>query len=376
MSRIIYLGMDVHKDSYSLCGFDAQNQCFLTEATIKAEVSQVLKFVKTIENRYKGEDVAIICGYEAGPTGFGLCRDLQKAKVSCVVMAPSSLPKSPDNKKRKTDKIDARDLALHLAQHTYKAVNVLSPEMESIKELTRVRASAMKAKKRAKQNLLSFLLRKGMVYPFGGRSKYWTQQFSAWLKTLEFTNILERYSFEEYLTEVNHQVARVALLDEKISEIAENQLIQEDVKKLCCLNGISTYTAVSIVSEIGDFNRFEKASHFANYLGLCPGVHSSGLSSQNLGITKAGNGNLRRLLIEASQSLGNSQVCGKKSQRILARQKGMDPSIVAYADRASSRVKRKRSAMICRGVNVNKATTAAAREMACFIWGMMTNNVA
>jgi hypothetical protein len=54
----------------------------------------------------------------------------------------------------------------------------------------------------------------------------------------------------------------------------------------------------------------------------------------------------------------------------------MDPSNVAYADRATSRIKRKRSAMIFRGVNVNKATTAAAQEMACFIWGMMTNNVA
>lgn len=376
MNRVIYVGMDVHKDTYSLCAFDAQNQCFPSETTVKAELVHVLKYLKSIENRYKDDDIAVVCGYEAGPTGFSLCRDLQKARVSCVVMAPSSLPKSPDNKRRKTDKIDARDLALHLAHHTYKAVNVLSPELEAIKELTRVRASATKAKKRAKQNLLSFLLRKGMVYPFGGRSKYWTQQFFAWIKTLEFANPLERYSFEEYLTEVNHQVARVALLDEKIAEIAETQLIEKDVNKLCCFSGISTYTAVSLISEVGDFNRFEKASHFANYLGLCPGVHSSGLSSQILGITKAGNGNLRCLLIEASQSLGHSLICGKKSQRILARQKGMDPSIVAYADRATSRIKRKRSAMIFRGVNVNKATTAAAREMACFIWGMMTNNVA
>ena len=376
MNRVVYVGMDVHKDTYSLCAFDAQNQCFLSETTIKSEVVHVLKYVKSIENRFKDDDLVVVCWYEAGPTGFSLCRDLQKANVSCVVMAPSSLPKSPDNKRRKTDKIDARDLALHLAHHTYKAVNILSPELESIKELTRVRASATRAKKRAKQILLSFLLRKGMVYPFGGRAKYWTQKFDAWLRTLEFANPLDRYSFEEYLTEVNHQVGRVARLDEKITEIAETQLIDEDVRKLCCFSGISTYTAVSLISEVGDFHRFEKASHFANYLGLCPGVHSSGLSSQNLGITKAGNGNLRRLLIEATQSLGHSLICGKKSQRILARQKGMDPSIVAYTDRATDRVKRKRRAMIFRGVNVNKATTAAAREMACFIWGMMTNNVA
>ena len=111
MNRIIYVGMDVHKDTYSLCAFDAQNQFFLTETTIKSEVALVLKYLKSVGNRFKDDELDVICGYEAGPTGFSLCRDLQKAQVSCVVMAPSSLPKSPDNKRRKTDKIDARDLA-------------------------------------------------------------------------------------------------------------------------------------------------------------------------------------------------------------------------------------------------------------------------
>lgn len=214
-----------------------------------------------------------------------------------------------------------------------------------------------------------------MVYPFGGRSTYWTQKFYTWLKTLEFTNALERYSFEEYLAEVNHQMSRVSRLDDKISEIAETPSIKDDVKKLCCFSGISTLTAVSFICEIGDFNRFEKASYFASYLGLCPGVHSSGLSSQNLGITKSGNKNLRCLLIEAAQSMSHSQLCGKKSLRLLARQKNMDPLIIAYADRAVERIKKRRSSMIFRGVPINKATTAAAREMACFIWGMMTNNI-
>ncbi|NLL06889.1 MAG: IS110 family transposase, partial [Clostridiaceae bacterium] len=225
------------------------------------------------------------------------------------------------------------------------------------------------------QNLLSFLLRKGMVYPFGGRAKYWTQQFFAWLKTLEFSNPVERYSFEEYLSEVNHQMSRVSRLDDKIAEIAETPSIKDDVKKLCCFSGISILTAVNLISEVEDFNRFEKASYFASYLGLCPGIHASGLSSQNLGITKTGNKNLRRLLIESAQSMSHSQICGKKSLRLLARQKNMDPLIIAYADRAVERIKKRRSSMIFRGVPINKATTAAAREMACFIWGMMTNNI-
>ena len=376
MTRVIYTGMDVHKDTYSLCSYDAQDNVMFSETTVKAETASVLSYIKSIDKRYSDDDVMIVCGYEAGPTGFSLCRQLQKKNISCVVMAPTSLPKAPDEKKRKTDKGDARSLALHLAHKTYKAVHVLSPEIETIKELTRTRATALKAQKRAKQNLLSFLLRKGMVYPYGGRAKYWTQKFYAWLKTLEFANDIERYSFEEYLSEVNHQMSRVSRLDEKIGEIAEDPLIRDDVKKLCCFSGISTLTAVSLVSEIGDFNRFEKARYFASYLGLCPGIHSSGLSSQTLGITKAGNKHLRCLLIEAAQAMSRSQICGKKSLRLLARQKDMNPLVVAYADRATERIKRRRSSMIFRGVNCNKATTAAAREMACFIWGLMTNNIA
>lgn len=375
MNRIIYVGMDVHKDTYALCSFDSKQNYVFSELTVKAETSSVLSYLKNVEKHFLNDDVLFVCGYEAGPTGFSLCRDLQKKNISCVVMAPSSLPTSPDAKKRKTDKIDARQLALHLAHNSYKAVHVITPEMEVIKELTRTRTSALKAQKRAKQNLLSFLLRKGMVYPFGGRAKYWTQQFFAWLKTLEFSNPVERYSFEEYLAEVNHQISRISRLDDKIAELAEDPLIKDDVKKLCCFSGISTLTAVSFISEIGDFNRFQKATYFSNYLGLCPGIHKSGLSSQSLGITKTGNKNLRRLLIESAQSMSHSQICGKKSLRLLARQKNMDPLIVAYADKAVERIKRKRSSMIFRGVHINKATTAAAREMACFIWGMMTNNI-
>src|SRR5690606_32055109 len=82
-------------------------------------------------------------------------------------------------------------------------------------------------------------------------------------------------------------------------------------------------------------NRFEKARYFASYLGLCPGIHSSGLSSQTLGITKAGNKHLRCLLIEAAQAMSRSQICGKKSLRLLARQKDMNPLVIAYADRAT-----------------------------------------
>ena len=132
MTRIVYIGMDVHKDTYSLCSFDSHENYLFSETTIKAQTTQVLSYITNVTKRFTDDEVLVICGYEAGPTGFSLCRDLQKKNISCVVMAPSSLAKSPDERKRKTDKIDARSLALHLAHHTYKAVTVRSPERNGL----------------------------------------------------------------------------------------------------------------------------------------------------------------------------------------------------------------------------------------------------
>ena len=68
MTRVIYTGMDVHKDTYSLCSYDAQDNVMFSETTVKAETTSVLSYIKSIEKRYSNDDVMIVCGYEAGPT--------------------------------------------------------------------------------------------------------------------------------------------------------------------------------------------------------------------------------------------------------------------------------------------------------------------
>ena len=80
------------------------------------------------------------------------------------------------------------------------------------------------------------------------------------------------------------------------------------------------------------------------------------------------------MLTESAQSYSRGQV-GKKSKALKARQEGNDAAVIAYADRANERLKRKfKKLAFCRSHNV--AATAVARELACFIWGMMTGNIA
>ena len=121
--------------------------------------------------------------------------------------------------------------------------------------------------------------------------------------------------------------------------------------------------------EVGDFKRFPTAQQFAAFLGLVPGEHSSGDHQHRVGITKAGNSHLRRLLIEAANSYSRG-VAGKKSKTVKQRQEGNLPEVIAYADKANERLRRK-YIKIALNSNANVAKAAVARELACFIWGMM-----
>lgn len=148
----------------------------------------------------------------------------------------------------------------------------------------------------------------------------------------------------------------------------------EKVKKLVCFLGVKTHTALSCLVETGDFQRFAKGNIYAAYLGLVPGEDSSSDQINRLSITKAGNSHLRKLLVEASTGICKGQI-GHKSKDLKARQDGSPLEVIAYADKANERLRRKYYKMIRHGKKKNVAVTAVARELACFIWGMMTDNI-
>lgn len=103
--------------------------------------------------------------------------------------------------------------------------------------------------------------------------------------------------------------------------------------------------------------------------------NSSADSIKRYNIAKAGNSHLRRLLIEAAQSYTRGMV-GHKSMALKRRQQGCLPEVIAYADKANERLRRKFYRLTLKNnVKRNTATTAVARELACFAWGMNTGNI-
>lgn len=226
--------------------------------------------------------------------------------------------------------------------------------------------------KKAKQGLLSFLLRNGKTYPESGN--YWTAKFFTWIKTVRFSEKWMQEAFNEYLAEVYSLKAKIEIMDAKIREIAELEIIKDKVDKLVCFAGIDVTTAVETVVEIEDFTRFATAAQFVSYLGLCPGEDSSGKTKIMLPLTKAGN--RRVLFCESAKAIKRTNPYGEKSKRMKVRQKNASAQIAAYADKATKRIRTKMKQLEGRGKNYNVASAAGARELACFVWGMMNGKIA
>lgn len=373
IDSVIYVGIDVHKDTNSVCMYDKQDNAFFAEAKLDVGTDIMVKYLKKAMKDYGiTSESQFLLGYEAGPTGYGLCRGLKKHGFDCVIMAPTTIKKSSGDKV-KTDRKDARLLSITLASDGFRKVYLPDLLDENTKEFTRTRNTLKGHLKRAKQNLLSFLLRVGMSYPESGN--YWTDKHRQWLESVSFKNKMLQLSFDTLWQEVKDLEAKIANLDATIEEIANDERYKDKVDKLVCFTGIQTHTALSIVCEIGDFKRFATAGQFSSYLGLCPSQDSSGKTKKYGSITKCGNSRLRLLLTEATKGIKRSNPY-TKSKRLLLRQQGQNPSVIAYADKGSKRIKQKIAKLEKNGKSANVATTAGARELSCFIWGMMTGNIA
>ena len=374
MKSIIYMGMDVHKNTYSLCAYDPSMKEFVAETRCTAEVKMIKKFIKNLKKKYADDygevDIDVKTGYEAGCLGYSLYNQLKEEEIDCDILAPTTMYRSSKNRVTKNDKLDARNIATNLANNTYKAVYVPNADDVEVKEYIRMMNDFKLELKKVKQHINAFTLRLGHKYD--GKSR-WTGLHIKWLTKLELTD-MHREILNEYLAEYDRLTDKIDRFKERIVGISQTEKYEQPISQLRCFKGIDTASAMALHVEISDFQRFPNAKAFSSYLGLTPGENSSGDSVTYTSITKQGNKGLRNLLIESAQALVRGKI-GVKSKVVKARQKGQDKKVIEYADRAVERLQRKYHKMIYRGIQRNKAITAIAREMACFIWGMETGNI-
>lgn len=371
MKRILRIGMDVHSTNYTLCAMEpvlGEDDRIFANVQVTPDYKNILLFIENLKMKLGlNNEYDIVCGYEAGCLGYSLYNQLTGAGVKCVILAPTTML-TPQGNRVKTDARDALMIAQCLSYGGYRAVYIPTEEDDSVKEYLRMRDDHKLALKKIKQQINAFCLRHGHHYT----GTKWTIAHWKWLKKLEVSEMY-RETLDEYMASYEEQTAKIERFDTRIEEIASQERYQEKVKKLTCFLGIKTHTALSLIVETGDFERFAKGNTYAAFLGLAPGENSSGEHINRTGITKAGNSHLRLLLIEAAGGICKGMI-GHKSKDLRARQNGNTAEVIAYADKANTRLRGRYYRLIRHGKKRNVAVAAIARELACFVWGMMTDN--
>ena len=165
MNSIYYVGMDIHKENYTLCCYSFDRDELEYKQTVAPDYKMVLKYLERIRGR-SAEEVEFVCGYEAGCLGYTLYHQLTNHGVKCVILAPTTMGIT-NNSRIKTDKRDAGNIARCLAFRTYSEVFVPTPQDNEVKEFIRMRDDQKKALKVLKQQILAFVLRHGHRFDGG-----------------------------------------------------------------------------------------------------------------------------------------------------------------------------------------------------------------
>ena len=356
MDESMFIGLDVHARSVTAGVLDATTG----EVRCGAAPARTAELVEWL--RAQGCGGALSVAYEAGPTGFGLARACEAARIPCLVAAPSRIPRAPGDR-IKTDRRDALRLAKLLRLDELVAVRVPSEAEEAARDLVRAREDARGDLMRARHRLSKLLLRHDLLW----EGTTWTQAHERWLAGQRFEERGLQIAYEEAVAAMQAVRARREALDAAIAVEAASQPWEAIVGRLACLRGVSTLTAFGLAAEVGDWRRFDGRSIGA-YLGLVPSESSSGQHRSQGAITKTGNGHARRLLVEAAW---HQRRPGSQPSRELLRRRAGQPALVrARAEAAGRRLRRRWAAFDARGKRSTVAAVAVARELAGWCWSL------
>jgi transposase len=290
--------------------------------------------------KLKREGGEVHAVYEACGFGFALQRQLSALSIQCHVVCPQKLDEQ--NKRVKTDGLDAKALCLRLDRFVQgnraalALVRVPSEQEEQLRAIHRQREQLVKVRKQLEAQGRSLMVNHG-IEPV---KNWWKRRCFATLAVPEWMQELLRNS---------HPI--LIALQEKIGALTLQLQAAAASKQP---RGLGAMSSVIIDREIGDWNRFNNRRQVASYTGLCPGEYSSGNTRLQSCVTKHGNPRLRAALVELAWRLVRFQLNYK-------------PIVKWRATLAKG--------ALATGAARKKAIVAVARQLAVDLWRIKTGRL-
>lgn len=328
------VGIDLGKSVFHLVGLSARGETVVRKKFSRA---QLLRFTANLEVR--------LIGMEACPGAHFLGRSLREQGHEVRLM-PAQYVK-PYVKTKKNDYIDAEAIAEAVNRPRMRYVPIKSDDQLDMQSLHRVRERCVRSRTALVNQIRGLLLERGITIRQGRRHA--EAALPALLEDPEsnLSGIL-RLLIAQFALELKRSETQIAEFDAMIARGAGEH---EACQRLMAIPGIGPVTATAIVSAIGNGADFKKGRSFAAWLGLVPREYSTGGKQKLLGISKRGNGYLRRLMVHGARAVLR---CREKQSPGLSAWLGQlvsraHPNVVAIA--LANKIARVAWALLAKGEN-------------------------
>jgi transposase len=325
----LYIGIDVHLASWSVCILTATREY---RSFVQPPDPAVL--IDHLHRNFRGARYHSV--YEAGYFGFSAARALNAAGVDCMVVHPADIPQSDYERRKKSDRIDAKKLALELRSGRLKAIYIPEAEMEQDRALLRPREDAVKKQSRVKHQIRAYLKMHAVPFPLSENvhDRSWSRAVIAKLGAITFPTRSGTCGLQFLVKELLFHREQLLEITREIRALSRTERYAKNVELLCSCPGIGMLTSMAILTELVDIRRFATADRLANYIGLIPDEQSSGENKKTTGVSKRRNAHLRHKLIESAWVASRT-----------------DPALIAVFER------------LCRRMNKQRAIIVVARKL-------------